>query len=217
MTHHVAEPYCAAARDDDLVLLDLSCGVYACAPGAAAGLAFDPCRQILTAGPAELIAQMLDAGVLGAGPGARTPLPFPPRPARDLGLARSRPAHPSDLPFVGAAVADMAGGYWGAGFPDIIRRARRRQRGRMEPRRAEDIAAVALRFAGLLPWIPFQGDCLFRALLLQAVLRRRRVAATLVLGVQTWPFEAHAWVQAGDLVLDDGLDHVSGFTPILAV
>ena len=217
MTCHIADHLCAAVRDEDLVLLDLRAGGYACAAGAGAGLELDPATQRVAARDKDLAAQMLAAGVLSAGPGARRPLPFPPRPVRDLGLARCTSARPADLPFVGAALVDMVGGYWGAPFPDIVARARRRQAVDLTPGRSDEIAAVARRFAGLLPWVPFQGDCLFRALLLQAVLRRRGIAATLVVGVQTWPFEAHAWVQAGDLVLDDGIDHVAGFTPILAV
>ena len=75
----------------------------------------------------------------------------------------------------------------------------------------------ALQFRELLPWVPFQGECLFRSVMLQAYLRRRGLASALVIGCQTWPFEAHSWVQAGDLVLDDWVDHVLGFTPLLAI
>lgn len=39
----------------------------------------------------------------------------------------------------------------------------------------------------------------------------------LVLGVRLRPFAAHAWVQAGDVVLSDRLDHVLLYTPILVV
>jgi len=42
-------------------------------------------------------------------------------------------------------------------------------------------------------------------------------SATLVLGVRTEPFEAHAWAQAGSSVLNDDLGRVRLFTPILAV
>ena len=217
MSCFIAEHFCAAVRDEDLVLLDLRGGGYACAPGAGAGLGLDPASQQVAAPEGELTSQMLEAGVLRAEPGVRPPIPFPPRPAQDLGLARSRPARPADLPGLGGGLLDMVGGYWGAAFPEIIARAQSRQAARLAPGPAEEVADLARRFADLLPWVPFQGDCLFRALLLQAVLRRRRFAATLVIGVQTWPFEAHAWVQAEDLVLDDGLDHVMGFSPILAV
>lgn len=44
--------------------------------------------------------------------------------------------------------------------------------------------------------MPARPRCLPRALLLAAVLRRRRVAADLVLGVRVaQPFDAHAWVE----------------------
>jgi hypothetical protein len=40
---------------------------------------------------------------------------------------------------------------------------------------------------------------------------------TFVIGIQTMPFLAHAWVQAEDLLLDDYPDNVLPFTPLLAV
>jgi hypothetical protein len=217
MSFHIAPRYCAAVRDEDLVLLDLAAGDYACAPGAAAGLDLNPSTQTVAAAPSDLAAQMLEAGVLRPGPGDRPPMAFPPRPAADLGLVRHSPARLADLPALAGGLCDMVGGYWGAGFPAILRRARRRQAAPLRRGPADEVAALARRFADLLPWAPFPGDCLFRALLLQAVLRRRGFAATLVIGVQTWPFEAHAWVQADDLALDDGQDHAGGFTPILAL
>ncbi len=39
----------------------------------------------------------------------------------------------------------------------------------------------------------------------------------LVLGVRMAPFAAHAWVQAGDKVLSDHVDHVQIYTPIMVI
>ena len=39
----------------------------------------------------------------------------------------------------------------------------------------------------------------------------------LVIGVRMYPFRAHAWVQAGDRVLNDTVDNVAPYTPILVV
>jgi hypothetical protein len=59
--------------------------------------------------------------------------------------------------------------------------------------------------------------CLFDSLVLSVFLTRRRVPCTLVIGVSTKPFTAHAWVQIGDCVLNDEIEHVQTYTPILAV
>ena len=39
----------------------------------------------------------------------------------------------------------------------------------------------------------------------------------LVMGVRLRPFQAHAWIQHGDLLLSDELDTVIPFTPILLI
>jgi hypothetical protein len=59
--------------------------------------------------------------------------------------------------------------------------------------------------------------CLFDSLAQFLFLLRRNVPSSLVLGVQTKPFAAHAWVQRGHVVLNDTLEKVRRFTPILAI
>ncbi|WP_312062938.1 lasso peptide biosynthesis B2 protein [Brevundimonas sp.] len=49
------------------------------------------------------------------------------------------------------------------------------------------------------------------------VLASRGRGATWVFGVRTWPFSAHCWLQVGDVLLDDDLDRVALYTPIMAV
>jgi len=44
-----------------------------------------------------------------------------------------------------------------------------------------------------------------------------RLDAKLVLGVVAAPFAAHCWIQTGETVMNDRLDYVRSFTPILAV
>lgn len=46
---------------------------------------------------------------------------------------------------------------------------------------------------------------------------RNGLSAKMVLGVQTNPFNAHAWVQFGNILLIDDPNFVKDFTPILAV
>lgn len=59
--------------------------------------------------------------------------------------------------------------------------------------------------------------CLRDSFLLMRILLSRGVAADWVFGVQAEPFSAHCWVQVGDVVINDNVDHVVRFTPILVV
>ncbi|TYC83768.1 lasso peptide biosynthesis B2 protein [Novosphingobium sp. BW1] len=59
-------------------------------------------------------------------------------------------------------------------------------------------------------------NCLSRSLALAATLRAGGHACELVIGVAINPFQAHAWVQAGDRLLNDRLERVRQFTQILA-
>ena len=59
-------------------------------------------------------------------------------------------------------------------------------------------------------------QCLLRSLALVRWATSRGMALDLVFGVTARPFQAHCWVQHGNLVLNDSLDHVINFTPILA-
>jgi hypothetical protein len=58
--------------------------------------------------------------------------------------------------------------------------------------------------------------CLFDSLVLSVFLTRSMVPCTLVIGVSTKPFVAHSWVQIGECVLNDTVEYVQSFTPILA-
>lgn len=59
--------------------------------------------------------------------------------------------------------------------------------------------------------------CLVRAIALAGQAAGAGHPIDLVFGVQLRPFGAHCWVEYEGMVLDDRLDHVRNFTPILAV
>lgn len=59
--------------------------------------------------------------------------------------------------------------------------------------------------------------CLPRSLGFLRICFKRGYFPSLVIGVRTNPFTAHAWVQSGDLVLNDGIDQVRVFTPIMVL
>jgi hypothetical protein len=62
-----------------------------------------------------------------------------------------------------------------------------------------------------------KNECLYDSLALLEYLARYGIYADWVFGVQTRPFAAHCWVQHGDLVFNDTVEHVSGYTPIMVV
>jgi hypothetical protein len=62
-----------------------------------------------------------------------------------------------------------------------------------------------------------KNECLYDSLALLEYLGRHGVHADWVFGVQTRPFAAHCWVQHGDIVFNDTVEHVSGYTPIMVV
>jgi hypothetical protein len=59
--------------------------------------------------------------------------------------------------------------------------------------------------------------CLRNSLTLAEYLARHRMYPTWVFGVNMEPWRAHSWLQEGPLVLNDTVEHVRGFTPILTI
>jgi hypothetical protein len=59
--------------------------------------------------------------------------------------------------------------------------------------------------------------CLFDSFALFWFLTAYNVSPTLVIGVIPAPFAAHCWLQVGDEVVNDTLDHVERYEPILVI
>ncbi|GAA0308471.1 lasso peptide biosynthesis B2 protein [Sphingomonas oligophenolica] len=59
--------------------------------------------------------------------------------------------------------------------------------------------------------------CLPSSLALARQLFHRGLGGSLIIGVDLRPFRAHCWVQSGECVLNDRVDSVRVFTPILVV
>lgn len=79
------------------------------------------------------------------------------------------------------------------------------------------LTATAAAFVQLRYVATAHDRCLTRSIALASRLFAQGLPAELVLGVQLRPFAAHAWVQAGDRLLNDRVDVVRDFTPILVV
>jgi hypothetical protein len=65
------------------------------------------------------------------------------------------------------------------------------------------------------PFLPKRPICLLESLTLIDFLERFDVTPELVFGVRTDPFEAHCWVQCNGVVLNESIDRVRQFTPIM--
>jgi hypothetical protein len=216
MAWHLAPGVTAATVGADLVFLDVVQDAYLCLPAGAAAV------QRLTYGwviedPA-LAEDLMTAGLICERPGAGRSGPPAPTPATDLvDQPRPKPSLAECLAF-GATAAAMRGRYHGKTLQQMITRAARRGEG--ESRRAGRPPSPSLtRRAGLfdvlLPWAPGQEACLYRSFMLLHYLGDLGRDASWVFGVRTRPFEAHCWIQAGPVVLNDSAEHVLGYTQIL--
>lgn len=107
------------------------------------------------------------------------------------------------------------------GVPRCLRWLESRKRSLSDPAqpRNRDVLTHALgAFYTMRPWLYTAKDaCALDSLTLVQFLTCYGLTPTFVIGVQTKPFLAHAWVQAGGLVLNDSADTVRRYTPILAV
>jgi hypothetical protein len=73
-------------------------------------------------------------------------------------------------------------------------------------------------FATLRPFFFTAKDaCLFDALALSEFLASYRIYPRWIFGVQARPFAAHCWLQLGSTVLNDTVEHVRRYTPIMVV
>lgn len=202
---------------EDLVILDLVDGQYFCLPGIAGVAARSDAGGLEAADP-EALVDLVAAGLIqpAGAPSAALAADLIASPTADL-LDRI----PASLDARAAAAMAQAFGVVVRRFHGRPLRAIVSAAARARPTtRQSDAVALARRAAGfatMLPWVPLQGECLFRSFMLLAFLRSGGFDARWVFGVRTWPFQAHCWLQSGALVLDDAADRVAAFTPILVV
>ena len=208
-----------AAVGEDLVFLDIGADAYFCLPGAADALELGSDGQSLARCEDWLLHQLFAANLAGEGApmtaAPRRPV-LPDLPASELCREPVSVVDWSTVRRMAAAALSLYGKGYGGSLADLIEVAHRlRRHERAVP--GEDLEAtisLARQCEQLIPWVPFQGDCLFRSFLTLSVLRRAGHRVAWVFGVQTWPFRAHCWLQLEDLVLNDIAERVSGYAPI---
>lgn len=102
----------------------------------------------------------------------------------------------------------------------IVRKVASRKSAHMTPATTVNSGAVTglfKIFQTLRPYYPRPYLCMFDSLALVHFLARYGVFPQWVYGVQLEPFQAHCWVQVGDLVVNDIVDTVRNYTPIMSV
>lgn len=216
MAWHLAPSVTLAPVGGDLVFLDVDQDAYLCIPGGA-GEIRRTSYSVDVADP-DLAAELEAAGLLEERAGsslARRPAPTVCEDLQDM----TRPAV-SLADRIAFTVSILANGrrYHGRTLQQMVAAAAARGDGPSRYSGTRPDPAMfrqAMIFEQLLPWAPRQEACLYRSFMLLQFLGDLGRDANWVFGVRTRPFEAHCWVQAGGIVLNDSLDNVGSYAPIL--
>lgn len=84
------------------------------------------------------------------------------------------------------------------------------------PYQLDEAARIVRAFCRIRSWIYTAHDqCLMDSLVLTEFMQRYGFPADFVIAVHPMPFSAHAWVQLGDCVLDETVETVRRYSPIL--
>lgn len=209
----------AVAIDGDVVLLNVTADAYFCLPDVGRDLVLDPGRGVLAIDAPELASELTAAGLVRPAPpdrpGAVSRLPTPPTDSalpRTCGVPRWR-----DLPEAALCLFDLWVHYRGRAFVDIVQLMAVGSGASPDAAPSAALLEVVRGFHRWVPYAPVSGKCLLRSFMLLRLLRRRGHNARWVFGVSTWPFQAHCWLQCGDIVLDDTFERLDPFHPLMVV
>jgi len=107
----------------------------------------------------------------------------------------------------------------GRTLEDVVEGLARRARGHQSAGELDmpQVRRLVGAFVRLRSYFPRSYLCLFDSLALLEFLAFYEQFPTWVFGVNGNPFAAHCWVQHGSVVLNDTIESVAGYTPIMAV
>ena len=101
---------------------------------------------------------------------------------------------------------------------DTVRKVERRKLANRDvPADRSRVIELFTIFQALRPYYPRPYLCLFDSLALVHFMARFGVFPEWVYGVKLEPWGAHCWVQSHDLVVNDIVDNVNGYTPIMSI
>ncbi|WP_334185326.1 lasso peptide biosynthesis B2 protein [Novosphingobium sp.] len=211
--------YCEVS--DRLVFLDLPSDRYFClSPRLEAGFRA-AVAGIPDVAPAIEIAPLLNAGLLmpTRGPELPTPCILPQPPRASFLDERPAPARPIAVGVLAAGIALSRLALRIGRFHQAIARLAERKAaiGNRHAPPDDAMRDLAAQFERTGEITQVHDRCLPRSLALASYAVRRGWPVDLVLAVQLRPFAAHCWVQAGAHLLNDRIDTVRPFTPILVV
>lgn len=175
---------------------------------------------------AELTAAMLQCGLLTEMPNLGKKPDFASVEIRDAipyrgTIANPPKVAPSDVLNFAYACTRAALELRFVPLTKTVGRIRTRKARHIDGRRIErdaDLYGLVRVFRLLTPFVyTAKGVCLFDSLALVEFLSRYELFPTWVIGARTRPFAAHSWVQHDGLVLNEKLESVEEFTPLLAV
>lgn len=103
-------------------------------------------------------------------------------------------------------------------FEQVVARVSRRHKHPHAPSSTGELCDLVGQFQYAHSWL-FSSDrrCLHESLALLEFLARHRHYPRWIFGVHTAPFAAHCWLQHDDVVINDSLENVAQFTPIMMV
>ncbi|MBN9145675.1 MULTISPECIES: lasso peptide biosynthesis B2 protein [unclassified Novosphingobium] len=81
----------------------------------------------------------------------------------------------------------------------------------------DPIQSMASAFEATSRFLRSHDKCLSRSLALARCLAAHNLPGDLVIGVKLRPFAAHSWVQSGPWLVNDRIDMIRAYTPIMAV
>ncbi|NYD89195.1 lasso peptide biosynthesis B2 protein [Sphingomonas melonis] len=196
----------------DLVMVDLSADRYHALHDAVATA--DEHGSRIGGAAMKLVPGAIDALLL-AGVLVDTDVPpLPPLPAPSRGLASpvhpSKARHPADVPRLALATLHAAARLRG-GLPCSTYLRERPSREACP----NDVEEAIARYAKAKLLLPTPSRCLPASLGASRFLAGLGVPNEIVFGVRTHPFEAHCWVEHGGCVLNDTLERVQAFAPVM--
>ena len=205
--------------EDRLLFLDLPADRYFClsreAERAIARLCDEPAGDASDEAGLERLAS---AGMLVESGEDRPPTPCPTPPAATHSLVGVGPA--PGATDIAAALRHLALARIELPVSDLARTLarvkRRTRRGAARPD-AERIGRVAAAFEACNALVSAHDRCLPRSLAITHRLIGVGARPQLVLGVKLGPFQAHAWVQCGDALINERVEVARLFTPILVL